>query len=187
MAMVSGFLITLKGYYTPFMIMSTIVASLGMGLLSTLKPDSLHPEWIGYEALFGLGIGAGLMQMVLIAQTVLNIDDIPTGMATLIFFQTLGGAVMLSVAQNVFQNRLLANPRAVFPGLDASLVLSNGAMKLQTLVPPEYFKPFLDAFNKAILQTFYVGVAMASLSVFGSMGIEWSSVRTQSRNVGLEH
>ena len=78
------------------MIMSSIVASIGMGMLASLKPDSGSPTWIGYEALFGLGIGAGLMQMVLIAQTVLNDDDIAMGTATLIFFQTMGGAIMVS-------------------------------------------------------------------------------------------
>ena len=98
MAMISGVAITLIGYYVPFMIASTIVASIGMGVLSTLKPDSGSPTWIGYEALFGLGIGAGLMQMVLIAQTVLSDDDIATGTATLIFFQTMGGAIMVRVA-----------------------------------------------------------------------------------------
>jgi hypothetical protein len=45
--------------------------------------------------LFGLGIGAGLMQAVLVAQTVLSDDDIATGTATLIFFQTMGGAIMV--------------------------------------------------------------------------------------------
>jgi hypothetical protein len=96
MAMIAGFLITLIGYYVPFLIMSSIVASIGIGLLSTLKTDSDSRIWIGYEALFGLGIGAGLMQCVMIAQTVLTIDDSPTGTAALIFFQTLGGAVMVS-------------------------------------------------------------------------------------------
>jgi hypothetical protein len=94
MAMISGILITIIGYYVPFMIMSTIVASIGIGVLSTLKTNSDSQTWIGYEALSGLGIGAGLMQAVLIAQTVLSMDDIPTGTATLIFFQTLGGAIM---------------------------------------------------------------------------------------------
>ncbi|KAH8652595.1 major facilitator superfamily domain-containing protein [Tricladium varicosporioides] len=178
MALISGVLITLIGYYTPFMIMSTVVASLGMGLLSTLQPDSPSSKWIGFQALFGLGIGAGLMQMVLIAQTVLATDDIPTGTAALIFFQTLGGAVMLSVAQNVFQNRLLANLREVFPGLDSLVVLGNGATNLQDLVPPVYLQQVLEAFNKAIMQTFYVGVAIVSLSIFGSMGIEWKSIKT---------
>jgi hypothetical protein len=184
MAMIAGFAITLIGYYTPFIIMSTVVASLGMGLLSTLKPDSGHSIWIGYECLFGLGIGAGLMQTVLIAQTVLDIDDTPTGTAALIFFQTFGGAVMISVAQNVFQNRLVANLEAVFPGLDPSTLIGNtGATNLRNVVPPEYLSQVMDAFNKALSSTFYVGAAMAALSVFGSLGIEWKSVKGPSDHV----
>jgi len=173
MAMIAGFAITLMGYYTPFILMSTIVAALGMGLLSTLKPESGHPMWIGYECLFGLGIGAGLMQTVLIAQTVLDIDDTPTGTAALIFFQTLGSA-----------NRLIANLKAVFPGLDPSSLLGNtGATNLQDVVPPEYLTQVLIAYNKALSSTFYVGAAMASLSVFGSLGIEWKSVKGQNDHV----
>lgn len=51
-------------------------------------------------------------------------------------------------------------------------MLGNGATNLQDVVPLEYLPVVLGAYNKAISQTFYVGVAMASLSVFGSMGIE---------------
>jgi len=141
--------------------------------------------WIGYEALFGLGIGAGLMQTVLIAQTVLDIDDTPTGTAALIFFQTLGGAIMISVAQNVFQNRLLANLTAVFPGLNPAMVLGNGTTSLQDVVPPEYLSRVLVAYNKALSETFYVGAAMASLSVFGSLEIEWKSVKGQVAEVAV--
>jgi hypothetical protein len=184
MAMIAGFAITLIGYYTPFIIMSTVVASIGMGLLSTLKPDSGHSMWIGYECLFGLGIGSGLMQSVMIAQTVLDIDDTPTGTAALIFFQTLGGAIMISVAQNVFQNRLVSNLEATFPGLDLSMLLGNtGATNLKDVVPSEYLPQVLVAFNKALASTFYVGAAMASLSIFGSLGIEWKSVKGQGGHV----
>lgn len=113
MAMISGILITLIGYYVPFMIMSTIVASIGMGVLATLKPDSGSRTWIGYEALFGLGIGAGLMQAVLIAQTVLSDNDIATGTATLIFFQTMGGAIMVRrSSKNTFPSEEAPETRA---------------------------------------------------------------------------
>ena len=102
MAMISGVLITLIGYYVPFMIMSTAVAAIGIGLISTLELNSGSNIWIGFEALFGLGIGAGLMQAVLIPQTVLSINDTPTGTAAIIFFQTLGGAIMVSTLQPKF-------------------------------------------------------------------------------------
>jgi len=61
---------------------------------------------------------------------------------------------MISVAQNVFQNRLLANLTAVFPGLNPAMVLGNGATSLQDVVPPEYLSRVLVAYNKALSETF---------------------------------
>ncbi|KIM96201.1 hypothetical protein OIDMADRAFT_170908 [Oidiodendron maius Zn] len=182
MAMISGVLITLIGYYVPFMIMSTAVAAIGIGLISTLELNSGSNIWIGFEALFGLGIGAGLMQAVLIPQTVLSINDTPTGTAAIIFFQTLGGAIMISVAQNVFQNRLLSNLNSAIPGLNLTpeAILGTGATNLRDIVPQEYLLPVLTSLNKALSQTFYVGVAGACVSVFGCLGLEWRSVKTST-------
>ena len=114
MAMISGVLITLIGYYVPFMIMSTAVAAIGIGLISTLELNSGSNIWIGFEALFGLGIGAGLMQAVLIPQTVLNINDTPTGTAAIIFFQTLGGAIMVSTSNPSFVHTVPRRQRRNF-------------------------------------------------------------------------
>jgi hypothetical protein len=35
----------------PLMIVSSVFAAIGAGLLSTLKPDSYHGMWIGYQGL----------------------------------------------------------------------------------------------------------------------------------------
>jgi hypothetical protein len=51
---------------------------------------------------------------------------------------------------------------------------------LRNVVPPEYLPAVLVAFNKALSQTYYVGVAGASLSIFGSVGLEWRSVKKQN-------
>jgi hypothetical protein len=87
----------------------------------------------------------------------------------------------ISVAQNVFQNRLLSNLETAFPGLDLSpaTVLGTVATNLRGVVPPQYMPPVIAAYNKALQQTFYVGVATASLSIFGSLGLEWRSVKTK--------
>ena len=82
-----GGAITAIGYYTPFMYLSAILMPIGAGLLSTLKPDSGHAEWIGYQAIFGFGTGAGFQQPLLAAQAVLPLADIPIGTAIMMFAQ----------------------------------------------------------------------------------------------------
>ncbi|KAL8860214.1 MAG: hypothetical protein Q9198_010590, partial [Flavoplaca austrocitrina] len=76
-ALFAGGLITYTGYYTPFMIISSILVSLGAGFITTFNPDThlttltipKHSAWIGYQALFGLGSGLGMNQPLMAAQT----------------------------------------------------------------------------------------------------------------------
>jgi hypothetical protein len=61
-SIIGGIGVTVVGYYAPLMIVSSVLAAIGCGLLSTLKPDSYHGYWIGYQCLTGIGIGMGMQQ-----------------------------------------------------------------------------------------------------------------------------
>lgn len=50
----SGGLISAAGYYTPFMILRTVLMTVGGGLLTTLHIETTKAQWIGYQVLFGL-------------------------------------------------------------------------------------------------------------------------------------
>lgn len=181
MSILSGILVTVTGYYTPWMIASSIFMAVGVGLLSTFEVDTGHAKWIGYQVIYGFGVGFGMQQALIAAQTVLHIDDVPVGTSLIMFIQTLGGALFISIAQNIFTNRLLSNLAAKVPSLDSNLVLSTGATNLKTAITREYGPSILGdvliAYNKALQQTFLVSVAIASLSIIGSAGMEWKSVK----------
>ncbi|KAI9749545.1 MAG: MFS sugar transporter [Chaenotheca gracillima] len=176
-SILSGIAVTLVGYYTPFIILSTVLTSVGAGLLTTLTVDSGHAQWIGYQALFGLGTGTGLQLPLIAAQTVLKRADIPTGTAVIIFAQTLGGALFISIGQNVWTNELVKGLKQVVPDLDPNLVLQVGATSLKDQVPKEFYPGVLVAYNESLTKTFYVAVAMTILSLIGALGIEWKSVK----------
>lgn len=38
--------------------------------------------WIGFQAIYGFGVGAGMQQGIIAAQTVCTLDDIPTATGT---------------------------------------------------------------------------------------------------------
>ena len=77
-SIVIGIIVTVLGYYTPWMIVSSLLMAVGAGLLATFKVETGHAKWIGYQALYGFGVGAGMQQGVIAAQTVCTLDDIPT-------------------------------------------------------------------------------------------------------------
>lgn len=176
-SIISGGVITTVGYYTPFVIASTVFMAIGAGLLSTLQPDSGHSEWIGYQAMFGIGVGLGMQQTLIAIQAVLPAADIPIGTAIVMFSQTLGGALFISVAQNVFQNSLLKHVKSAVPDIDPALVLSTGATELVHAIPSRFLTGVRQAYNDAVTDTFYVAVALAVMTIFGSAFFEWKSVK----------
>lgn len=125
----------------------------------------------------GFGVGFGMQQPLIAAQTVCGLEDVPTATAIVNFTLTLGGALFISVAQNIFTNRLITNLASNVPSLDPSIVLKVGATSLREKVGPEQIAGVLSAYNDALMHAFYVSVAMASFSIIGSAGMEWKSVK----------
>ena len=67
-SIISGALTAKTGYYTGQLIASSVLSAIGAGLLTTLKVDSPNSAWIGYQFLFGFGLGLGMQQPGMAAQ-----------------------------------------------------------------------------------------------------------------------
>lgn len=176
MSILAGILTKKIGYYTPWMIGSSILTPIGAGLLSTFTPYTGHSAWIGYQALFGLGFGLGNQQPSVAAQTVLPHKDVPIGAALMMFSQFLGGTVFISVGNNLFDSRLVRN-LATIPGIDIKSIKTTGATELQKMVPAEVLPQVLVAYNDALRATFYLATALTCCTIFGSLAMEWRSVK----------
>ncbi|KUI71427.1 Putative HC-toxin efflux carrier TOXA [Cytospora mali] len=171
----SGVLISKIGYYTPFMLFGVVLLSVGAGLLTTLQVDTGEGKWIGYQVIFGFGMGMTFQAPNLAAQTVLPTHDVPIGTSLMLFSQLLSGAIFISVGQNVLDNELLRNLAGI-AGFDASTILNSGATTITAL--PEPLKSLvLVAYNAALRKTFQVGLVMTCLTIFGAATLEWRSVK----------
>lgn len=169
------------GYYTPFAMASSMLMPIGAGLIATFTVDTGSAKWIGYQILVGLGIGVGMQQGTLAAQTVLKRKDVPLGVALMFFVQQLGGAIFVSVGQNSFDDKLVQGLRDLVPGFDPT---KTGATALRGLVPKGDLRGVLVVYNGAVRQVFVVGVVMACLSALGSFGLEWRSVKGKQGPTG---
>lgn len=183
-SIVGGGIVTATGYYNPLLLLSTVLMSVGAGLISTFQVHTPHQKWISYQVLYGAGVGFGIQNGLIVVQNVLQPKDHPTGTAAIIFFQTFGGALLISVAQNVFQNQLIANLKSYVPDLNPYVVISTGATSIQTAISQEFLPRVLEAYNKALDQTFYVAIAMAVLSITGAAIIEWKSIKGKKIEMG---
>lgn len=175
MSVVTGGAVSVIGYYTPLIHASSILMSIGAGLLTTFRVNTQSPAWIGYQALYGIGAGLGMQLPLVAVQTALPEQDIPIGTATLMFSQTLGGSIFVQVAQNVFTNQLSKEIQGA--GLDAGIVLGVGATELRDSVPAVHLPEVLVAYSKALTNTWYVSVAMAVISLIPALFVPWKSVK----------
>ncbi len=166
------------GIPAPFMIASTILAIIGAALITTWPINVHQGQWIGYQVLFGFGVGIGMQQPNMMAQIVLPKKEQPLGIALMFFGQNLGGAIFVSVAQNVFTDRLAQQLRGI-PGLNMTKkeIVETGATLIKYRVPHEWLGAVLTSYRIAIRSAFYVGLGLAAVSVIGAVAIEWRSTK----------
>ncbi|KAJ7896628.1 MFS transporter [Mycena olivaceomarginata] len=168
-----GVLVTTFGYYTQFFWLCTVGMTIGAGLISTFKPDTGHAHWIGYQVIYGFGVGCGMGAPLMVAQTILELKDVP------------GGSLFISVAQNVFQNKLISGLASRVPEVPPALIFAAGATNLKTAVDPKFLTAVLSVYNDALVAAFQVGVAMAGVSIVGALAMEWKSVKGKNLEMGM--
>jgi hypothetical protein len=154
--------------------------SIGTGLITTFQTDTGSSKWIGYQIIFGLGLGMGMQQSGTAAQAVLARQDVSIGVSLMFFGQSLGGAIFICIGQAIFDNKL-ADSLSQIPGLEPSLIISTGATELRDIIAVQDLPAVLFAYNGALSQAFTVALAAACFSIVPACGIEWKSVK------GLKH
>ncbi|OAL64170.1 MFS aflatoxin efflux pump [Trichophyton rubrum] len=169
------------GYYTPLAIIGSCIMSVGAGFLTTLKVASGKEGWIGYQVIYGFGLGLCFQVPNLAAQTVLSKPDIPLGLALMLFGQLIGAAVFVSVGENVLANQLVKRLSAL-PGFTPGLVTSGGITGLFNTIPTDQHDILRFSYNEALRSVFQVGLIVSCMSLLGAATLEWKSInRVQSK------
>ena len=174
----SGALVGRIGYYNPSLISGAILAPIGAGLLTLFKPTTAHPMWIGIQVLFGFGIGMGLQQTNIAAQTVLDKKDAPIGISLVFFGQSLGGTVSVAIGQNILDNKLISGLSKI-NGINGQEIINAGATGFRRLFDKQQLSEVLVVYNDAIVMVFYSAVGFACATILGGLLVEWKSVKKE--------
>jgi MFS family permease len=173
-----GFLNQKIGYYTALGITGACLMSMGAGLLTTLEVHTPQGRWIGYQILYGFGMGLCFQTPNLATQTVLPKPDVPMGIALMFFGQLLGAAIILSVADNVLVTQL-QRKLAELPGFDPSAITSGGATSLLSTLSPDLLDTAIIVYNDALRTIFRIGLVFSCLAVLGTSAMEWKNILKQ--------
>jgi hypothetical protein len=176
----AGIVVQKTGYYVPPMFFCVVVTSIAVGLITTWEVGTSSAKWIGYQAMFGIGLGAGMQQAVMAAQTVLPQVDVAIGVALMFFFQNLGAAIWICISQTLFVN-YLSSHLANIKGLDIGSVVHAGATELSRIVPLDKMQEVLEVYNDALIQAIYVSVGLCCALIIPTLGMEWKSVKAKEQ------
>ncbi|KAI7912641.1 transporter protein [Pyricularia oryzae] len=181
MLLLGGVILNLIGYYTPMMVISSILMTIGAALLASLERDTDVVNVALASGVFGAGVGTGFQMPLIAVQTVLDPVDMPIGTSIVVFGQMLGGALMLSVAEASFSATLKLGFNKLGP-VGAEVMESLDEVRfIKDIHVPEgsnlTVQQILDIYNKAIRSALNVGIVFALLSLVGALCMPLRSVK----------
>ncbi|KAI1771715.1 hypothetical protein F4818DRAFT_454542 [Hypoxylon cercidicola] len=135
---------------------------------------------VGYQLVYGFGVGMGFGQPSYVVQRFLPVDDVPIGVTVIILVQNLSSSVFVAVGQTIFDSEIRS------PAGDASDILSGDLGGILAALPGDRQEQALEATSTSIIKTFYVSLALSALSIVG-VGVRWRSMKRDNTSEAKAH
>jgi EmrB/QacA subfamily drug resistance transporter len=187
-SIVSGRLISRFGRYKGFVVVGTIVATIGLLLLAQLGPHTSLVVLGSWMFITGGGMGLLMQTLVMATQSAVETRDLGIATSSVMFFRTMGGAVCASAFGALLTNRLTVGlthhlPPAVAREVGRSadkLVTSPEAVKA---LPAAVRHAIGIAYSSALGDVFLTAVPLTAVCI----GLAIALREVQLRNVsGLQ-
>ena len=160
----SGMFVTVTGHYAGMMVVGSVLNTIGAGLIYTLNIGSKSGAWIGYQVLAGIGAGLTIQVPIIVAQGTSSPEDVSSVSSIILFFQTVTGAVFISVAQVLFANKLLQEVKAHVKGVDPGLVVVTGATELRKVFSSTELPGILRSYMTGLKDAYALAIALGGVA-----------------------
>ncbi|GAA1174549.1 MDR family MFS transporter [Nesterenkonia xinjiangensis] len=164
-SIVVGRRVTLTGRYRHFMIIGSVITAAGLGLLSTVHADSPVVLVCLYLGVMGLGLGATMQLLTLVAQNSFALRFVGTATAGQNYFRQVGATLGSAVIGSLFATRLT---QSLSGKLSADAVGEGGASSLTPALVGELPEPVhtlvVESYNDALMPLFLALVPLALLA-----------------------
>ncbi|EFE44107.1 hypothetical protein TRV_01125 [Trichophyton verrucosum HKI 0517] len=155
----------------------TILLSLGSGFYSILQPGSPTGYWIGFQLLAGIGSGISMQLAIITIQAAVSGEQLATGMALVIFAQSLGPAIMLVLCNVIFLSSLGSQLHEHAPNANSAAIIKAGATGFRSIVQLEDLPGVLIAYANIIDRIFYLVAAVGAACALVLWGMGWHDLR----------
>ncbi|OAA65525.1 MFS multidrug transporter [Niveomyces insectorum RCEF 264] len=172
-----GYLVQKTGYYLPEVLFGNAVIAVASGLFTTFSPTTPTGSWIGYQILGGVGRGFVIQLLITVIQANVPPADVPLGTSYVMFCQYFAGAVFLCAARTVLTSTMGAALAEYAPGVDSGTVINTGVTELRKVIPADQIKGVILAYNKALVNVFYLQLALSGTAFVCAWFLGWKDVR----------
>ncbi|KAF9515229.1 hypothetical protein BS47DRAFT_1484607 [Hydnum rufescens UP504] len=169
---ISGGLISVMGRYWYWLALSPPIASIGAGLLFTTDIHTPQRYLIGYQILYGFGIGGALQTTWIAVQAEYHSEEhmIPQSTSLIMFAQLIGGVIGMAITGSIFANQLVKELAEFAPHLapDVAHSVRQSVSYIFTL-PLDEQEAVVSAYSKSLDYVWSLGVppgVLASLATF---------------------
>jgi EmrB/QacA subfamily drug resistance transporter len=167
----SGQIISRTGRYKAFPIAGTAIMAVGLGLLSTMNPQTTRVTASAFMFVLGLGLGMVMQVLVLAVQNAVEYKDLGVATSGATLFRSIGGAVGTAVLGSIFSNRLTSELTSVLPPTATRTLGSGASLNTAALkrLPAPIHADYLTAFTNSLSTVFIVAAGVAAVAFLLSL------------------
>ncbi|CCA72089.1 probable DHA14-like major facilitator; ABC transporter [Serendipita indica DSM 11827] len=176
---VSSGIIRATGKYKPWLIAGPWFGAIAGGLLFTVDVHTSNAKLIGYQIIFGFGVGSAFQNTLIAIQAEFNDQPelIPQASAVASFAQLVGGTLGIAIAGTIFSNQLVRNLSGpIGDALGPQLVRAvRQSVTVVFALPAELRQPVVDAYVDAVATMFIVIVPALGVAGIAAFAIrDWN-------------
>jgi EmrB/QacA subfamily drug resistance transporter len=169
----TGQLISRYGRYKIFPILGTAAITIGLFLLSLLRPTTGSVQVSLSMFVLGVGIGATMQVLVIAVQNAVNYRDLGAATSGVTFFRSIGGSFGTAIFGAIFANVLAGNLADALQGksLPAGVTASSGASPaVLDALPKAVHDAYVSGYSASLRTVFLVAVPIGIVA----FGLSWT-------------
>lgn len=191
--LLAGFLTTATGKYLYWHWIGWALMSVGAGLFTLLDAQSLTGQWVGFQIVFGFGIGVIFTTQLPAILASLAENDVAIASATWMFVRNLGSIWGTTIPSAIFNTRA-EEIAAGLPEQIRALLVRGGAYEHATAAFISSFKDtqslldaIVDLYSRSLQLVWHVSIAFCVLGFCLSFLMESLELTTEHHTEwGLE-
>lgn len=176
-SMIVGNLISRFGKWKAFMVVGSILLTVGLYLMSTIEYDTNYWLVSVYMLILGAGVGMVMQNLVLIVQNTVHPEQLGAASSNVAFFRSLGGTIGVSVMGSILgtavkdmmtdrhQELLAAVAKLGAKGVAAAKSLQSGTLPEVNTLPLPIRTIVESVYGQAVADIFLVAVPLAVITI----------------------